>query len=98
MNTALASSRTPALRLRPAVVLLGVWAGTLLLSGCATRNTASGGKETNILGGAVAVSTESFQPPTPATLDVDTSKLIGRGDPSGRKVSLFWGLITLRDY
>lgn len=78
--------------------LPAVLAGALLLSGCATKTTASGGRETNVLGGTVTVSTASFQPPTSATLDVDTSKLAGKGGPSGKKVSLFWGLITLHDY
>lgn len=69
-----------------------------LVSGCATRTTSSGGKETNVLGGAVTVSKDSFQPTGPATLDVDTSKIAGKTGPSGKKVTLFWGLITLRDY
>lgn len=67
-------------------------------SGCATRTTSSGGKETTVLGGAVTVSKDSFQPTTPATIDADTSKLVGKNGPSGKKVSLFWGLITLHDY
>lgn len=67
-------------------------------SGCATRNTSTGGKETTVLGGAVTVSRDSFQPTTPATLDADTSKIVGSNGPSGKKVSLFWGLITLHDY
>jgi hypothetical protein len=70
----------------------------LITSGCATRNTSSGGKETTVLGGAVTVATDSFQPATPATLDVDTTKLTGKDGPSGKKVSLFWGLLTFRDY
>ena len=70
----------------------------VLGSGCATRNTSSGGRETTVLGGAVTVATDSFQPPNPATLDADTSKIIGKNGPSGKKVSLFWGLITLHDY
>ncbi len=70
----------------------------LVASGCATRNTSSGGKETTVLGGAVTVATDSFQPTTPATLDVDTTKLSGKDGPSGKKVSLFWGLLTFRDY
>jgi hypothetical protein len=73
-------------------------ASLFISSGCATHTTASGGRETTILGGALSVASNSFQPTTPATLDADTSKIVGRGDPSGRKVSLFWGLITLHDY
>lgn len=70
----------------------------LVSSGCATRNTASGGKETNILGGAVTVASESFQPTNPATVDTDTSKIVGKNGPSGKKVTLFWGLLTMHDY
>jgi len=80
------------LSLSAALVLL------VLASGCATRNTSSGGKETTVLGGAVTVATDSFQPTTPATLDADTSKIVGKNGPSGKKVSLFWGLVTLHDY
>lgn len=67
-------------------------------SGCATRSTISGGRETTVLGGAVTVATDSFQPTPPATIDVDTSKIIGRSGPSGKKVSILWGLVTLHDY
>ncbi len=76
----------------PALALL------VFASGCATRNTSSGGKETNILGGAVAVSTKSFQPVSPNTVNADTSKIAGKNGPSGNKVSLFWGLLTFNDY
>ena len=69
-----------------------------LATGCATRNTSSGGKETTVLGGAVTVSTASFQPTTPTTLNADTSKIVGKNGPSGKKVSMFWGLLTFHDY
>ena len=78
--------------------LAAVLALLVFASGCATRNTSSGGKETTLLGGAITVATDSFQPTTPATLDADTSKIIGKNGPSGKKVSLFWGLVTLHDY
>ena len=81
------------------LLLTALLASMLFVSGCATRTTSSGGRETNVLGGAVTVSSNSYQPPTPAAaVDVDTSKLIGKGDPSGKKISLFWGLINLHDY
>lgn len=67
-------------------------------SGCATRTNTSGGKETTVLGGAVTVSRDSFQPTTPATIDTDTSKIAGKNGPSGKRVSLFWGLLTFQDY
>lgn len=84
--------------MKPRLPLAAAFAFALLASGCATRNTSSGGKETNVLGGAVTVATNSFQPTPPATIDADTSKIIGKNGPSGKKVTLLWGLITLHDY
>lgn len=78
--------------------LAAVVALVVCTSGCATRNTSSGGRETTVLGGAVTVASDSFQPTNPATVDTDTSKLLGKNGPSGKKVSLLWGLITLHDY
>ena len=46
----------------------------LIASGCATRTTASGGRQTTILGGA------------------------STGNPTGKKTTLFWGLLTFHDY
>lgn len=80
------------------LLLLATLLGSVAASGCATRNTISGGKETTVLGGAVTVATDSFQPTPATTIDADTSKIVGRSGPSGKKVSLFWGLLTLRDY
>jgi hypothetical protein len=74
------------------------FAAVLFVSGCATHVTSSGGRATSVLGGAVTVESGSFQPPTPATIDVDTSKIVSNGNPSGGKVTLLWGLITLHDY
>lgn len=78
--------------------LAAVLALVACTSGCATRNTSSGGRETTLLGGAVTVASDSFQPTTPTTVDTDTSKLIGKNGPSGSKVTILWGLITLHDY
>jgi hypothetical protein len=70
----------------------------MFASGCATRTTSGGGRETSVLAGAVTVSTKSFQPASPNTIDVDTSKIVSGGNPSGGKVTLLWGLITFQDY
>lgn len=70
----------------------------LLASGCATRTTTSGGKETNLLGGAFVMTTDSFQPVNPATVNTNTSSLSGKNGPSGRKVSVLWGLLSFNDY
>ncbi len=85
------------MKLKPQIfALIGLIA--VLFSGCATRNTSSGGRETSVLGGAVTVASDSFQPTGPATIDADTSKLVGKNGPSGKKVSFLWGLLTLHDY
>ena len=84
--------------MKPKLLLFAALAALLLSSGCATRNTASGGRETTVLGGAVTVATNSFEPTNAATLDADTSKLASTGNPTGKKTTLFWGLITLHDY
>jgi hypothetical protein len=81
-------------KLQPLVLLALV----ATFTGCASRTTSSGGKETTILGGAMTVANDSFQPTNPATLDADTSKIVGKNGPSGKKVSFFWGLVTLHDY
>ena len=78
-------------------LLLATFAAALALtSGCATRTTGIG-KETTLLGGAVTVATNSYQPPEQTTVNVDTTKLVG-ATPTGAKVSLLWGLITFHDY
>jgi hypothetical protein len=87
-----------ALRLSKGMFLSAACACLALSAGCASRTTSTGGHETTILGGAVDVTTNSFEPTTPATVDADTSKIIGKNGPSGKKVSLLWGLITLHDY
>ena len=84
--------------MNPKLLLSAALASLLLASGCATRNTASGGRETTVLGGAITVATNSFEPTNAATLDADTSKLASTGNPTGKKTTLFWGLITLHDY
>jgi hypothetical protein len=69
-----------------------------LAAGCSTQPTVSGGHKTTLLGGVMTVSTKSYEPVPPATLDVDTTKLAGQGSASGTKVSVLWGLLTFHDY
>jgi len=94
MKTKLLLSALPA----KALATAGALSLLLLASGCATRTTASGGRQTTLLGGAMTVETNSFEPTTPITVDTDTSKLASTGNPTGKKTTLFWGLITLHDY
>jgi hypothetical protein len=66
------------------------------LMGCATQKTKTG-RNTNVLGGLARVNTGSYQAASPTTVGVEVGDLVGRNNPSGTKVSLLWGLITLTD-
>ena len=68
------------------------------VAGCATRPTAGGGRETTLLAGLVTVSEKSFAPPSPTSVDVDLTKGVSDGVPSGTKTTLLWGAVTLHDY
>jgi hypothetical protein len=85
--------------MKPKFLSAAVLLFALCASGCvANRTTSTGGKETSIFAGAVTVSENSFQPTNPATIDMDTSKALGKSGPSGNTVSIFWGLFKFHDY
>ena len=84
--------------MKPKLLLAATVTLALCVSGCASRTTSSGGKETSLLGGALTVSDSSFQPVNPATINTSTSSMTGKNGPSGNKVSVLWGLFTFNDY
>ena len=67
-------------------------------TGCSTQPSIGGGSKNTLLAGVATVSTKSYQPIRATTIDVDTTKIVGNGSPSGTNISLLWGLITLHDY
>lgn len=73
----------------------------MLASGCGgDRSYAQSSmvpKTRNFLG-IVKTTENSYDPVSPTTLDVRTDQLSGRKNYSGRKLELFWGLITVADY
>ena len=84
--------------MKPKLLLAATLTLALCASGCASRTTSTGGKETSLLAGALTVSDNSFQPTNPATIDMDTSKVMGKSGPSGSTVSVLWGLFKFHDY
>lgn len=80
--------------LKPAATL----ALLTFVPGCATQPSVGGGSRTTLLAGALTVETKSYQPASPTTVDLDTTKVAGRSTGTGGKVSLLWGLVTLHDY
>jgi hypothetical protein len=69
----------------------------LVFSGCDTGRAQMEKKETNLLG-AVSIQEDNYSPAGPSTVAVSTSDLYDRDNVSGKKVTLLWGLITLKDY
>ena len=84
--------------MKPKLSIIAALLLALFASGCASQTTSSGGKETSILAGVVTISDNSFQPVNPATINMDTSTIIGRSGPSGNKVSVLWGMFTFHDF
>ncbi|HKK18843.1 MAG TPA: hypothetical protein VJ952_09210 [Opitutales bacterium] len=68
-----------------------------LLSGCDRGQAQMGKREANLLGVA-KVERESYGHTGPNTFAVHTDELYKRKNFSGDKVTLLWGLVTLKDY
>lgn len=71
----------------------------IFTSGCARdRGQAQmGTRETNMFG-VVKVERESYAHTAPTTFAVSTDELYKRKNFSGDKMTLLWGLVTLKDY
>lgn len=53
--------------------------------------------EANVLG-LVKYEDENYSPTGPDTIAISTDELYDRDNFEGKKVTLLWGLITLKDY
>ena len=70
----------------------------LVFTGChSTGSSSLGPKETNFLG-IVKYQSDSYASSGPLTFSVSSDELVNRKNYSGGKTTLFWGLITLKDY
>ncbi len=79
------------------LALLSIAASAFLFSGCDGGHAQMGPEETNVLGIA-KIEKESYAPTGPATFAISTDELYTRKNFSGDKVTLLWGLVTLKDY
>jgi hypothetical protein len=79
------------------LALLSLSSAALVFTGCDGGSAQMGSKEANVLGIA-KVEKEVYSPTSPATFEVSTDELYTRENYSGDKVTLLWGLITLKDY
>lgn len=79
------------------VTLLALLTAALCFSGCDKGQAQMGQREANMLG--IAKYDEgSYGPTGPNTFAVHTDELYSRKNFSGDRVTLLWGLVTLKDY
>jgi hypothetical protein len=69
----------------------------LTFSGCGLKSDAEGKKQLNLLG-VVKYEQASYQQTGPTTLPLASEEFTEQNSFSGDKVTLLWGLITLKDY
>jgi len=79
------------------VTLLALLVAAFCITGCDKGQAQMGPRETNLLGVA-KMERDSYQPTKSNTIAVSTSELYARENFSGDKLTLLWGLITLKDY
>ena len=79
------------------VSLLALAFGAIIMTGCDKGQSQMGPRESNLLG-AVKLEKENYTPAGINTSAIGTDELYARKNYSGDKVTLFWGLITLKDY
>ncbi|MFP4068739.1 MAG: hypothetical protein ACOCVJ_03070 [Verrucomicrobiota bacterium] len=71
----------------------------LAFSGCYTDSgTTQMGKEESNLLGVYKFQGDDYSPAGPNTFAVSTDEIYTRNNYSGDKVTLLWGLVTLKDY
>ncbi|MDP4644718.1 MAG: hypothetical protein NWS71_09795 [Opitutales bacterium] len=79
------------------LALLSLAVSALVFSGCDGGRAQMEKKQANLLGIA-SYEPDSYVPAGTNTIAVSTDDLYDRDNVQGSKVTLFWGLITLKDY
>ncbi|MGB1126798.1 MAG: hypothetical protein ACPG3X_00330 [Opitutales bacterium] len=72
-------------------------AAALCTTACDRGQAQMGPREAHLLG-AAKIQKENYTPTGPATFAVSTDELYERQNFSGNKLTLLWGLVTLKDY
>jgi len=78
--------------------LLSVLSVAVLLSACSRSQSANMGKSESHLLGIAKIERADYTPSGPNTVPISSDEIIARKNFSGDKVTLLWGLITLKDY
>ncbi|MGB0418345.1 MAG: hypothetical protein ACPGF8_02030 [Opitutales bacterium] len=77
--------------------LLTAIAALCLLSACGSKQPQFAHKGTNILG-IYKSEPAAYSATKSNTIPLSTTEIMGRDNITGNKVTLLWGLITLKDY
>lgn len=77
--------------------LVSISIAALVLTGCDGGSAQMGPKEANVLG-IVQIDKENYGSTGATTFALSTDELYTRKNVSGDKVTLLWGLVTLKDY
>lgn len=79
------------------VTLLALLIAAFCITGCDRGQAQMGPRETNVLGIA-KLERESYTHVGTNTFAVSTDELYNRQNFSGDKLTLLWGLVTIKDY
>lgn len=79
------------------VTLLTLLIAALCTTGCDKGQAQMGSREANLLGIA-KIQKDNYGPTHANTFAVHTDELYKRKNFSGDRVTLLWGLVTLKDY
>ena len=79
------------------LVILSLVASAFVFTACDSHHDTMAPRETNVLG-IFKYTPESYAHTGPNTFAIHTDELYTRRDFSGDKTTLFWGLITIKDY
>lgn len=77
--------------------ILSALAVLCLLSACGSKQAQLAPKTTNILG-IYKSEPAAYSAAKSNTFPISTTELVPRDHITGNKVTLFWGLVTLKDY
>jgi len=87
----------PVIMLKKVTSLLLVSAAALCMTGCDRERAHIAPREANVLG-IVHVQEDAYTHTGANTFALSTDEVVSRKNFSGNKATLFWGLITLKDY
>lgn len=85
------------MKLHKFVLLVSVALGSLLTSACSSTEVATAHQKTTLFG-LFTYQPASYAVTNPSSTVITTDEMFGMELPSGNRLQLAWGLISLEDY